>query len=515
VRVAADAASRHHPARGGAPAVRGRVVSALFFFPRGGAAQVTGSLARALPAAGWQPRLAAGSLGGWGEPTHAASFFAGIDVQPLDYTPALGLAEPLAAPVPFPPSYEDRPGAPDRVFAAVDDAAYGRLVAAWSGVLARAGAGRAELLHLHHLTPANEAAARGFPSLPVLGQLHGTELAMLRVIAAGAPPGWRHARVWARRLRAWARRCALLVVPPGAEAEAALLLGLERAKLRGLPSGVELERFAPRPLAARERLAFWRRRLVERPRGWDQSGRPGSITYADDDLAPFRTADTVFIYVGRYTAVKRLPLLISAHARAVARLGKPAPLVLIGGHPGEWEGEHPLATARRIGNRQVFLAGWCPHDQLPEALNAADVLVLPSVAEAFGLVLVEAMACGLPVIACRAHGPAAIVTDRSSGWLIPPDDEDALVDSLLTAATNQQERRTRGRRAQTESRRYDWAEIAPRFASLYEQLLATATEKQVPQAGPLDSAWHASPTHQAEGEPRRSGQVTSTSGWFA
>jgi glycosyltransferase involved in cell wall biosynthesis len=514
VRVAADAASRHHPARGGrAPAVRGRVVSALFFFPRGGAAQVTGSLARALPAAGWQPRLAAGSLGGWGEPTHAASFFAGIDVHPLDYTPALELAEPLAAPVPFPPSYEDRPDAPDRIFAAVDDAAYGKLVAAWSGVLAHAGAGRADLLHLHHLTPANEAAARGFPSVPVLGQLHGTELAMLRVIAAGAPPGWRHARVWARRLRAWARRCALLVVPPGAEAEAALLLGLERAKLRGLPSGVELERFAPRPLATAERLAFWRRWLVERPRGWDQSGRPGSITYAEEDLAPFRTGDTVFIYVGRYTGVKRLTLLISAHARAVERLGKPAPLVLIGGHPGEWEGEHPLATARRIGNRQVFLAGWCPHEQLPQALNAADALVLPSVAEAFGLVLVEAMACGLPVIACRAHGPAEIVTDRSTGWLIPPDDEDALVDALLAAATNQEERRTRGRRAQTESRRYDWAEIAPRFASLYEELLAA--EKQVPQSDALDSAWHASPIHQAEGERRRFGQVTSTSGWFA
>jgi glycosyltransferase involved in cell wall biosynthesis len=46
--------------------------------------------------------------------------------------------------------------------------------------------------------------------------------------------------------------------------------------------------------------------------------------------------------------------------------------------------------------------------------------VLPSVAEAFGLALVEAMACGLPVIACDAHGPAEIVRDGESGWLIPP-----------------------------------------------------------------------------------------------
>ena len=289
---AGDSGWKHQPERGGrAPDARGLVVSALFFFPRGGSAQVTRSLARAQPAAGWQPTLAAGSLGQAGEPTHAASFFAGIDVHALDYSPALELAEPLAAPVPFQPSYEDRPEAPDRVFAAVDEAAYERLVAAWIALLARAGAGAADLLHLHHLTPANEAAARGFPSLPALGQLHGTELAMLRMIEAGAPPGWRYAQDWGRRLRAWAQRCALLVVPPGAEGDAALLLGLERAKLRGLPSGVELERFSPQPLAQEERLAFWRRWLVEQPCGWDESGRPGSIAYRDEELASFRAAE--------------------------------------------------------------------------------------------------------------------------------------------------------------------------------------------------------------------------------
>src|SRR5213076_3560104 len=174
VHTAGKSAWRHHPERDGlAPDARRLVVLALFFFPRGGSAQVTRALARALPAAGWQLRLAAGSLGQPGEPTHAASFFAGIDVHALDYSPALELAEPLSAPVPFPPSYEDRPGAPDRVFAAVDDAAFERLVGAWIEVLGRAGAGEADLLHLHHLTPANEAAVRGFPALPVLGQLHG------------------------------------------------------------------------------------------------------------------------------------------------------------------------------------------------------------------------------------------------------------------------------------------------------------------------------------------------------
>src|SRR6266545_2088737 len=51
--------------------------------------------------------------------------------------------------------------------------------------LSRAGAASADVLHLHHLTPANEAALRAFPAVPVVGQLHGTELALLRAIEAG------------------------------------------------------------------------------------------------------------------------------------------------------------------------------------------------------------------------------------------------------------------------------------------------------------------------------------------
>jgi hypothetical protein len=92
----------------------GRVVSALFFFPRGGSAQVARALCRALPTTGWEVSLAAGSLGSAGEQGHAPSFFSGVDVVSVDYSPARRLADPTAAIVLFLPSYEDRPGAPDR-----------------------------------------------------------------------------------------------------------------------------------------------------------------------------------------------------------------------------------------------------------------------------------------------------------------------------------------------------------------------------------------------------------------
>ena len=254
--------------------------------------------------------------------------------------------------------------------------------------------------------------------------------------------------------------------------EVARLLGVSLERVQALPRGVELEFFERRALGRRERLLHWRRWLVEEPLGWDESGTPGTVAYREADLWPFREAESILVYVGRYTAVKRLPLLVGAHAQALEQLGRPLPLVLVNGHPGEWEGQHPLAVARALGNEQAFLAGWRPHELLPRALNAADLLVLPSVAEAFGLVLVEAMACGLPVVAAEAHGPSEIVA-AGTGWLVPPDDEDALADALVTAASDAEERRRRGARAYRHSHtHYRWPVIAARIAALYAELAA-------------------------------------------
>ena len=468
---------QHRRAEGSVGLLGGRrVVSGLFFFPRGGSAQVVRALSRALAQTGWEMTLAVGSLGHPGDQTHAPTFFAGADLVAVDYSRGRSGAE---GGVPFQPSYEDRPGAPDRVFAEVDDDTYERLVAVWVDALDRAGAARAELLHLHHLTPANEAALRAFPAVPVVGQLHGTELALLRAIEAGVPGGWRFAERWRERMRGWARACERLIVPPGASAEVARLLALPRGAIVELPSGVELDLFRRRPLNRIERLAHWRRWLVDQPLGWDESGIPGSIAYQDGDLWPFQEAEAILLFVGRYTAVKRLPLLVKAHAEAVAWLGRPLPLVLVGGSPGEWEGEHPLTVARTVGDRQVFLAGWRAHQELPEALNAADLLVLPSIAEAFGLVLVEAMACGLPVIAADAHGPAEIVAP-GTGWLVPTDNQDALAEALLAAASNPDERKRRGNRAHQHSRTsYGWPLIAARVANVYDELTGRLDKKPV------------------------------------
>jgi glycosyltransferase involved in cell wall biosynthesis len=446
----------------------------LMFFPRGGSAQVTRYLAGALPAHGWEPTVVAGSLGTAGDESHAPTFFAGLDVVPVPYDAALEADDPLLADPPFHPSFEDRPGAADRVFARVDDEAYEHLVEAWAGHLGAAGAAHADVLHLHHLTPINEAAARAFPDKPVVGHLHGTELLMLREIDEGLHPAWPHAAAWAERMRRWAQGCErLFVLSPDAQRRAPGLLGADPARTVSAPNGFDPQSFDRRPLPRAERLALWRRWLVEEPRGWDTSGVPGSVAYDESDLDAFSGLGPVLLYVGRYTAVKRIPLLIRAYARARERFDMRAPLVLLGGYPGEWEGQHPLETIEELGVEDVFLAGWRGHGDLPYGLNAADVVVLPSVREQFGQVLVEAMACGLPVIAKDAHGPAEIVDHGETGWLVEPDDEDGLADALVDAVNDPGKRARKGQAAYVEARgRYAWPALAGNVAQIYAAVSA-------------------------------------------
>ena len=441
----------------------------LVFFPRGGSAHVARNLARHLPAAGWQPTVLSGSLSVPGRPGDARAFYRGVDVRPFDMTEALAAPDPMLAERPLHPSYEDRPGAQDRVFAELDDDVYAHHVRAWARALADAGADEADVLHLHHLTPLHEAATEVAPRVPVVGHLHGTELLMLEAIER-EPGRWAHGPAWAERMRGWADRCRRLIVLSDSQvARAQALLGIEPGRCVRVANGFDPGTFHPRHVDHR---AHWRRHLVEAPQGWAPGGEAGSVRYAQEEVAAFgddRGETPVLLYVGRYTEVKRIGLLIEAYARARDGFARRAPLVLLGGFPGEWEGEHPLDTIRRTGARDVFLAGWHDHEELPAFLAASDVVVLPSVREQFGQVLVEGAACGLPAVAVAAHGPAEIVLDGETGWLVPPDDRDALAAALVEAVNDPVERRRRGQRAAEEARaRYAWPALAERVACVYE-----------------------------------------------
>jgi glycosyltransferase involved in cell wall biosynthesis len=430
-------------------------VSGTLFFPRGGSAIVARELAHGLVERGVELTLVAGSRhddpAGLGD---ARAFYGGIDVREVDFTAALRAPDPVAFDgPPLQPSFEDREGAPDRFFATLDDAAYEIQVRAWEEALRAAGAADADVLHLHHLTPLNAAAQEVAPDAPVVAHLHGTELLMLESISGP----------WADRLRGWAARCATLLVAPGGEERAAGLLDVARERLEPLPNGFDPELFHPRRV---DRRAVWRRVLVEQPRGWLPGAGPGSVRYGEDAVDAL-CRGTVIVFAGRFTDVKGLPVLMDAFAAARPRFEAPASLVLIGGFPGEWEGEHPAEAIERLGLDGVLLAGWHEQSELPELFAAADLLVLPSERESFGQVIVEAMGCGLPAIATASLGPRHIVEDGETGWLVPVDDREALAAALAAAVGDPAERERRARRAwRAAHERFTWPVIAERLEAI-------------------------------------------------
>jgi glycosyltransferase involved in cell wall biosynthesis len=428
------------------------------FFPRGGSAHVARALARALPAHGCEVTIVSGSRSNLvvGD---AERFYEGLDVHAVDF--ARGDA-------PMHPSYEDRPDAPDRVFAALDDEAYEEHVSAWARALEQAAAAEADLLHLHHLTPIHEAARRVAPGVPVVGHLHGTELLMLERIAEGPPPPWRHADAWARRMRGWAQACERILLLSSSQLDGARsLLDIDPRRCVVAPNGFDPGRFRPRAV---NRASFWQRVLVDDPHGWRPGAGEGSVAYRPEEAAAVAESP-VLVSVSRFTAVKRLGLLIRAFERARQGTALRASLVLVGGYPGEWEGEHPYDTIASAGARDVYLAGWHDHDALAGFFAASDAVALSSVREQFGSVLVEGMACGLPAIAVDRLGPSDIVRPGQTGWLVAPDDEAALAGALGQALARPEERLRRGAAARRDVLvRFAWPALAERLCALFAEV---------------------------------------------
>jgi glycosyltransferase involved in cell wall biosynthesis len=458
----------------------------LLFYPRGGSAQVARYLSHALGDQGWRVTLFSGSLGANGAHGNAEEFYAGIDTVPGPYDDAVARfargEDPMDAAFPMQPSYEKRDGVADRSFTLVSPEQGERMVAAWSRLIASSPElQRARVLHLHHLTPIHRAASAMLPHIPIVTHLHGTELKMLLAIADPAVALGPHADWWAGRMRESARAAsATIAISPFQQREAIRLLGLEPETVHWLPDGVDVASFAVGRAGADERRARWLEWLVEDPRGWDESGVPGSVRYGEREVldAFFDPATgevrPVLIYVGRFLGFKRVPLLVRAYARARERMSVPAPLVIWGGAPGEWEGEHPHAVVTELGGDGVFFAGWRGHRDLPLGLACADCFVAPSTAEPFGLVFLEAMSCGLPVIGTLSGGPPSfvnVVTGEPDGWLVPPDDEAALADALVRAVDVPDERARRGANAARHVREsYSWNGLAQRFTELYERV---------------------------------------------
>ena len=127
-----------------------------------------------------------------------------------------------------------------------------------------------------------------------------------------------------------------------------------------------------------------------------------------------------------------------------------------------------LAALSGVADRVIF-TGTVPNEELPPYYAAADIFVLPSFPpESFGIVLIEAMACGMPVIAHDIPGVRSVVTDGEDGFLVQPGSSDALTDKIYLLLDNPFLRNEMGKQGQEEvEAKYGWPKIVLKLSALY------------------------------------------------
>lgn len=224
---------------------------------------------------------------------------------------------------------------------------------------------------------------------------------------------------------------------------------------------------APSAVMARRLLSMGVHQVRHQPLGVDTSVfRPER---KDDQLRarlglPNHTR--LLIYAGRFTREKKLALLIGA----VERLGDPYHLIMVG------SGGRPPSSAR---------VTYFPFQKNPAALagliGGCDLLVHPGDQETFGLVVLEAMACGIPVVGMAAGGVQELI-DCDTGLLVQPGSASALAAGI--ADIYQRDLQEMGRNARRKMlEKYDWNMIIPQVMQQYASLLAVHQRAELDEGG--------------------------------
>ena len=173
---------------------------------------------------------------------------------------------------------------------------------------------------------------------------------------------------------------------------------------------------------------------------------------------------TKIVALGRFVYKKGFDLLL----RSFSHVANGNIRLYLAGEGAERQRLMNLATALNIDNK-VHFAGW--QDDVRSFLLQGDLFVLPSRYEPFGIAVLEAMACGVPIVATKCHGPVEIL-DTGSAWLCDAD-EDALTHALITAISDPDGRQRRAHTAWTLfQERYAADKVIPKFERLYEDIRA-------------------------------------------
>jgi glycosyltransferase involved in cell wall biosynthesis len=213
--------------------------------------------------------------------------------------------------------------------------------------------------------------------------------------------------------------------------------------------------------SAREILAegFPGDRLVEIPNGVDT----GTFTHHDCRGAG---EERTITFIGRLDGYKGVDYLLQGFKTLLSEIDR-ARLIIVGTGPDETH-LHYLTDELGIQGHVAFRG---KQENIPGILSETDIFVLPSLSEGMSNVLLEAMACGLPVVATAVGGNSDLISDRYNGILIPPHDSMRVRDALLELLKNDRLARTLGNAARkTIEEQYTMERIADDYVRLYSQI---------------------------------------------
>ncbi len=193
----------------------------------------------------------------------------------------------------------------------------------------------------------------------------------------------------------------------------------------------------------------------------------------------------MILFVGRIEPLKGLDVLLESISRLRQQdsLGEYRFCLIVIGGETETDSEMMSAEMTRIQALReqyglqdlVAFLGKRAQDTLPYYYSAAEVVVVPSYYESFGMVALEAMACGTPVVASQVGGLAYLVQDGVTGFTVPVDDPQALADRLMSLLSNPELRMKMGEQAVRYAQGYAWEQIAQRLVLVYNELSGEAT----------------------------------------
>jgi D-inositol-3-phosphate glycosyltransferase len=221
------------------------------------------------------------------------------------------------------------------------------------------------------------------------------------------------------------------------------------------------------------------RKIVIIPPGVDHSRFYPIPSDEAKDFIGVLPCDRMLLFVGRIEPLKGVDTLIQALAIIRQQSGSGGPsvcLAVIGGDAdfskdaSSPEMERLQALQEQYGVQdQIMFLGRRSQDTLPYYYSAAEAVVVPSYYESFGMVALEAMACGTPVVASHVGGLAFLVQDGETGFTVPFDDPQALAARLLALLNDPDLRKQMGAGAADFAREYGWEKIAQRVIGVYKE----------------------------------------------